>query len=57
MTLDLNVTVSGGGGEAYTGFFKTAPGQPGAYERLAPPWFRAYDASGKEVGSGTFEFG
>jgi len=55
--LNMSVTVSGRGGEAYTGFFKTIANRPEAYERIAPPSFRAYDPEGKQVGSGDFEFG
>jgi hypothetical protein len=55
--LNMRVTVSGRGGEAYTSFVKTMANQPEAYGRMAPPWFRAYDSDGKQVGSGNFEFG
>jgi hypothetical protein len=52
----MNVTIQGSGGEAYTRFSKTQSDGKGEAS-LDPPWFKAVDASGKQVATGRFEFG
>lgn len=54
--LQMNVTLVGAGGEGYTSYQKTLPNSRSS-DRLAPPWFRAFDAAGKQIASGSFEFG
>ncbi len=56
IVLQMNVSLVGAGGEVYSSYMKT-PANGRASDRLAPPWFRAFDLAGKQIASGSFEFG
>jgi hypothetical protein len=56
-TLTMNLSIQGVGGEVYSGFYKSNPQKPGNVDNLAPPRFKILDPAGKQVASGTFEFG
>jgi hypothetical protein len=56
LTMQLNLTIAGKNGEPYQGFYIGKPGRE-SVNRMSTPRFRALDSGGKEVASGTFEFG
>jgi hypothetical protein len=56
-SLQMNVSISGVGGEKYSRFYKVQPNQPNQFSLVSPPQFKILDASGNLLASGKFEFG